>query len=424
MPSQAKNHLEMGRSRSPHRVRAVVLPVCVGTGLSLIGDSALYTILPLNLGVVGITLTSVGIVLSINRIVRLFINTPMGILYDRWPRRRLFLPSLYLGALSTAIYALTTGIWPLLLGRVLWGIAWTGIWVGGNSIILDISADSDRGRWVGVYQAAFFLGAAGGALLGGLLSDLMGFRWTMGVGAGLTFLGAVFASVVLRETRLIAGVEHQPHPNVVLPPGAVMTPPHPGELSTANVLLGVNRLVVAGIIPATLGLYLGEQLGDPITIGGSTMGVATLTGLGLGMSTLISTGAVPVVGRLSDRARTRWQVVSLGVLSGVVGFGLLAMGSSWSILAGLIFIAFTSASNTSQSTTLVGDLSGIADRSRRLGMLYTVGDLGSAIGPPLAFFVLPFMGIRGLYLVMASVLIGMLVLSLSWSRKKQAALQG
>jgi MFS family permease len=148
------------------------------------------------------------------------------------------------------------------------------------------------------------------------------------------------------------------------------------------------------------------------------MGVATLAGLGLGMSTLVSTGVVPVVGRISDRAATRWQVVSVGLLTGVIGFALLAVGFSWSILFGLILLAITSASNTSLSTALVGDLSGSGRRSRRLGVLYTVGDLGSAIGPPLAFGLLPLIGLQGLYLIMGGLLILMLALSIGWSRHK------
>ncbi len=395
----------------------MVLPVSVGTGLSLLGDSALYTVLPLNLDTVGITLTSVGLLLSVNRIVRLLTNTPVGVLYDQWPRRRLFLPALYLGALSTAVYALSTGFWPMFVGRVCWGMAWTGIWVGGNTIILDISQDADRGRWVGGYQASFFLGAAGGALMGGVLTDLLGFHWAMAVAASLNLCGAVLATIALQETQ--PQPEANPQPAKRLQPiGTLETNASPaGELYTANALLGVNRLVVAGIVPATFGLFLAQQLGGSSSLGSGRIGVATLAGLGLGMSTLISTGAVPVVGRLSDRVRTRWQIVSAGLGLGILGFLLLALGLPWSIFCSLFFIAISSASNTSLSTTLVGDLSGTARRSRRLGVLYTVGDLGSAIGPPLAFGVLPLLGLQGLYLAMAGVLVVMFGVSIGWARR-------
>ena len=43
-------------------------------------------------------------------------------------------------------------------------------------------------------------------------------------------------------------------------------------------------------------------------------------------------------------------------------------------------------------------------RSRRLGLLFTTGDLGSAIGPLLAFALIPLVGIQNLYLLAALLL--------------------
>ena len=92
-----------------HRVDAgrVLFPLGLGTALSLMGDATLYTVLPTHTEDAGVTLAGVGILLGVNRAVRLFTNGPAGLAYDRVPRRRLFLPALFLGAFSTAIYAAT-----------------------------------------------------------------------------------------------------------------------------------------------------------------------------------------------------------------------------------------------------------------------------------------------------------------------------
>ena len=121
--------------------------------------------------------------------------------YDRYERRHLFVPALFLGAVSTALYAVTLGFWPLLIARLVWGLAWVGIWIGGNTIILDISDEHNRGRWVGIYQVFFFLGASGGSILGGFLTDWLGYHQAMGIGATLTLLGAIIALLLLPETR-------------------------------------------------------------------------------------------------------------------------------------------------------------------------------------------------------------------------------
>ena len=161
----------MDNDKTSLRPSRVLFPLGLGTALSLMGDATLYTVLPTHTSEVGIALGSVGIILGVNRAVRVFLNSPAGLAYDRWPRRRLFVPALFIGALSTMVYAATHGFWPLLVGRLLWGLAWSGIWVGGATIILDVTTDQDRGRWTGLYQTWFFLGAALGAFAGGLLTE-------------------------------------------------------------------------------------------------------------------------------------------------------------------------------------------------------------------------------------------------------------
>ena len=225
--------------------KRVLVPVSLATGLSLLGDTALYTVLPTNAAVAGVAIASVGVLLSVNRFIRLFLNTPIGLLADRWPRRRVFVPAVFLGAISTGLYAMTVGFWPLLFGRLLWGVAWAGIWVSGNAIILDITKDHDRGRWIGRYHFAFFFGAASGAILGGILTDWLGYRGAMTVAASLTLGGALVALLMLpetghlRSTRTLGSVddsEQQPETNSDW-----------GQLASVSALFGVNRLVIAGV---------------------------------------------------------------------------------------------------------------------------------------------------------------------------------
>ena len=143
-----------------------VLPVSIGTALSLSSDSSLYTVLATHTEAAGITLGMVGLLLSANRWVRLPLNPLAGLFIENARRRALFVPALFLGALSTAVYAMDLGYGAFLGARLLWGIAWVGIWVAGNTIVLDASPAESRGRWVGLFQTSFFLGMASGAILG------------------------------------------------------------------------------------------------------------------------------------------------------------------------------------------------------------------------------------------------------------------
>ncbi|UCH25516.1 MAG: hypothetical protein JSV66_16530 [Trueperaceae bacterium] len=81
-----------------------------------------------------------------------------------------------------------------------------------------------------------------------------------------------------------------------------------------------------------------------------------------------------------------------------------------SILLALPLIAISSGGNQSLATTIMGDLVVNRQRGRALGLLYTVGDLTSAVGPVLAFsFMIPRWGIVSVYQVSLAALVLMLV---------------
>lgn len=385
--------------KSPVEPGRVLLAIGLGTGLSLLGDSAMYTVLPTHTAEAGILLTSVGIMLSANRFIRLLLNGPVGWLCDRWPRRRIFLPALFLGVLSTGLYATTGGYWPLLLARLLWGAAWSGIWVAGNAIVLDISRPSNRGHLVGLYNVSFFAGAAVGAALGGWLTDLIGYQGAFAVSTVLSLLGAIAAWWLLPETFGTRAETATPH-SLLPTPHAPATRPR-GQLITAIGLMAVNRLVIPGILLATFGRYLLETFGAEMMLDGRAVGITTLTGLGLSSMTILSMLFVWVTGRLSDGHANRWGMVTAALLPGVVGFGLLLWGalwaSPWAVLVGLPLTAVTSGSNQGLATALVGDLVQEGEHGRFLGILFTIGDLSSAIGPLLAFWLLTMIDIGWLY---------------------------
>jgi MFS family permease len=172
---------------------------------------------------------------------------------------------------------------------------------------------------------------------------------------------------------------------------------------------------MAGILFATFGLFLAQRFGESIEVAGRTYGVATITGLALGLSTLIGMIATPISGALSDRFRTRWGIISGGLSTGVAGFTLLAQATPLTMLLGLPMASVSSGSNQGLSTSLFGDLTPITRHGRRLGLLFTVGDLGSALGPPLAYGLLPIIGLSSIYGACALLLAMMLIVAIRWA---------
>jgi MFS family permease len=405
----------------------ILLPIGVGTALSLMGDTALYAVLPTHVVDAGVPLASVGLLLSANRWIRLLLNGPAGLAYDHWPRRWFFIPALFLGTLSTVLYGWTRGFWPLLVGRLLWGIAWSGIWVGGNTIILDVATPEDRGRLTGFYQLSFYLGSSLGFPIGGLLTDWLGFHQAMMVAAAVTGAGAVVALLLLPETRPArsllsaagpgAPAAHEPArpgPQAPAAPDAPSArwrkwPALSSPAASAMLLYAANRFVIAGVVSASLGLLIQQRWGALYLPNGVLIGVATLTGFLLGSNTLISMFSAPLAGHWSDRRHNRWQIVALGLFPGVLGMLFLAFGQPVTIVGGILLAAIAGGSNQSLATTVLGDVTASGRRGRALGWMHTFGDLSSAIGPPLVYSILPMIGLPGIYLACAG-LLGALIL--------------
>lgn len=389
------------RTTEPATPGRVVLLLGLGTAVSLLGDSTLYTVLPRPeiAAEVGVGLAAVGVLLGVNRAVRLLTNGLAGLLYDRLPRDRLLAAALGLGALSTLLFALGHGLAPLLLSRLLWGAAWSGIWVGGNAIVLDVASPDNRGRLSGQYQMWFFLGTGAAALFGGALTDLVGFRPGLLLGGGLTGLAALGWWLLLPRLHL--------RPVTRLSAGRTATPAEPYPWSAAAVVavpMFVSRFVFAGVMTATAILWLRGLVGDELPAGPLLIPLATLAGVLGALRALVSVTGARLAGHLSDRARQRWLATAAALLAGAAGAWLAGSQCAPLAIAGALTAAITAGGVQALAPALVGDRSHPAQRGRMLSVVYTVGDLGSALGPPLALWLIAWLPVGVIYRLCAVVL--------------------
>jgi MFS family permease len=372
------------------------------------GDATLYTVLPTHTADAGIALSAVGLMLGLNRFVRLLFNGMAGYANDRWPKKNLYTGAMLIGTLSTLLYAAGGGFWVLFFARVIWGLSWSGIWVGGTAIVLDCVPEKEKGRAVGLYQTWFFLGAAVGALAGGFLTDLIGYTSTMWTGGAVTAAGGLAAWIFLpAPVREKNGTE--PPAKSLASDTDVSALKGPAEsystpamlrikLNIAAAAYGVNRMVFAGVLSATLGLLVRESVR-------STLEIATLTGILSAGRTVISMAAAPQAGFLSDRLGGRWKI--LGVCLGLGAVGMAAAGTTIFplVVFGMGLGAAASGAIQSLSTTLTGEYASPSRRGRTIGHMHTMGDLGSAAGPLIAYALLPRFGLSGIYLFCGAVLL-------------------
>lgn len=142
-------------------------------------------------------------------------------------------------------------------------------------------------------------------------------------------------------------------------------------------------------------------------LGAFHIGIASLSGALLGSRTLISLVGAPIAGRISDRARGRWGLLAFSLFAGALGTALLPASQLGVLIFATLVSALAYGATQALSTALVGDLSKKEEYGMHLGLFNTSGDLGSAIGPLVAYALLPITGLPAIYIGCGGVMLAM-----------------
>jgi MFS family permease len=395
--------------------RPVVL-VSAAVALSLLGDSLLYAVLPSQAEAVGVPVGLVGVILSANRFIRLLSNPWAGRVCDHLGYARPFTAALLLGALTTAAYGLATGFWLLFFARVLWGVSWSFLRVGGLGTVLEHATHRDRGLLMGFFLGISRLGSLVAVALGGILTDIIGYRPTLLLFAIFSALAAAISgpSSERRPRRSMdeppVVSPHSPHTPLRLPGLSSASRSEHGirrrRLWAVNVCGFSNGFVTSGLVTSTLGLLLKTHYGSAISVGSLSVGIASLTGLLLSSRWAIDFGLGPYLGHLSDRLG-RHRVILAAFLIGTLALGVFASVAAFiplSLAAIVIFISSTALSAALDAS--LGDLAPAGEQGRTIGRYTTFTDLGSACGPLLGYAFGVWIGFMPMYILGGCLLLG------------------
>ena len=387
-----------------HQVRLMA----VITAFCLLGDSMLYIALPVQWEHCGLTsLWEVGVLLSVNRLVRLPLNPLVGWLYSRIDLRTGLILAAGLAVISTLGYALVHSFAAWLLLRCLWGLAWTLLKLGALFTILELSSRNNRGYLMGTYQGIFRLGSLGGMLGGGILADLLGLK-IVAAFFGLFTMAALLLAFLKLPSRHMSDSARDKSSTRLLPAHLF----HQPGLLRVMVTGFMVALTFQGLYAATLSRMVGNHAGASMSLGGLVLGCATVAGSLQALRWAWEPWLAPRFGRLSDGPRGRIPVFSACLWAAVVQ--LILLGQSlplwlwFSLLLGLQVAA-------TGLTTLVDAVASDAAEQYGHGAVVLssfafVMDLGAATGPLLAYGLGSFWGLDVTY-VLVAVLLALTTLS-------------
>ncbi|MGW5640689.1 MFS transporter [Streptomyces sp. NPDC003832] len=249
----------------------------------------------------------------------------LGLLSDRYGRRRTLLAGAALFLLSNAAAALSTGLALLIVSRALAGLAAAAAGPAIWAHIAETTSDRVRGRALGLGMALFSCGQVVGVPLGGLLADVAGWR-----SAFLALAAGTALAVPLLLREVAAGV----------------APAAPGTGSGAfrtvfaawgHPALRRSLTVNTAFHAANLGAYtfLGVVLVDRFDLSVAALG---LVGILVGAGGVIGSLAG---GRLGDRARAagRHHVPLLPAWGALLAVGIALTASGPGIVLALLGVA-------------------------------------------------------------------------------------
>ncbi|MCX4968996.1 MFS transporter [Streptomyces sp. NBC_00654] len=345
-----------------------------------------------------------------------------GRVADLVGRKRLFIGGMAVLGLSSAVGGLATTPEVLLTARVLQGLATAAVTPAGLALLTTAFREGPlRERALGLNGALMSAGFTAGAILGGLLTDLLSWRWAFFVNVPVAALVVALAPSMITDARP-AGRPKLDVPGAMTVTGGLLllvfgltqagetgwsTPTTLAALLAGAVLLvafvRVERRAVAPLVPVhilkrrsviwgntagliafatetslvfLLTLYLQEVLGySPLATGLAfgVLGIGTVLGGTLG-------------GRAVGRFGNRRTIVTGGAVQAAATIALVALGTSGSWI--WLLLAATFIGGAGNMLMIVGFMvtatSGLPDEEQGLatGLATMTQQVGITLGIP------------------------------------------
>lgn len=292
---------------------------------------------------------------------------PAGFVVDRVGRR----PSMLFGSAMIALGALLSSVtpwfWLLLLGQLIAGAGGTFWQLGREVSAADSIGPEYRGRMLSAYYGVTTAGVALGPVLGGLVTDQLGYR------AVFILYLLIAVAVLLMSLSIPESMTRVPSVQVALPRFGGLGEIDPLYRTTFIVLVFVTftALLRMSTLNSMLPLFLGGQLGY------STLEIGGLFGI-MGVVNLLMIGPVGVI---SDKLGRKAATVPAAAIAAVV-FAAFPFASDFlqlAVLSGLCGVANGFAIGANSIYTY--DIVPASGRGRFQAFRRSVGEIGSLTGP-------------------------------------------
>lgn len=180
----------------PRSVRVVLLALMIAMLLAMLDNMIVGTAMPTIVGELG-GLEHLSWVVTAYTLATAASTPIWGKLGDIYGRKGVFLASIVIFLIGSVLSGMAQDMSQLIGFRAVQGLGAGGLMVGVMAIIGDLIPPRERGKYQGMMAGVMALAMIGGPLVGGTITDNLGWRWSFYINLPLGAVALAMITIVL-----------------------------------------------------------------------------------------------------------------------------------------------------------------------------------------------------------------------------------
>ncbi|MGI5445248.1 MDR family MFS transporter [Streptomyces sp. CA-243310] len=187
---------EASEEVKPRSVRVVLMALMIAMLLAMLDNMIIGTAMPTIVGELG-GLEHLSWVVTAYTLATAASTPIWGKIGDMYGRKGSFLTSIVIFLIGSALSGMAQDMGQLIGFRAIQGLGAGGLMVGVMAIIGDLIPPRERGKYQGMMAGVMALAMIGGPLVGGTITDHMGWRWSFYINLPLGAVALAMVTAVL-----------------------------------------------------------------------------------------------------------------------------------------------------------------------------------------------------------------------------------
>ncbi|WUX82315.1 MFS transporter [Streptomyces sp. NBC_01426] len=187
---------ETSEEVKPRSVRVVLMALMIAMLLAMLDNMIIGTAMPTIVGELG-GLEHLSWVVTAYTLATAASTPIWGKIGDMYGRKGSFLTSIVIFLIGSALSGMAQDMGQLIGFRAIQGLGAGGLMVGVMAIIGDLIPPRERGKYQGMMAGVMALAMIGGPLVGGTITDHMGWRWSFYINLPLGAVALAMVTAVL-----------------------------------------------------------------------------------------------------------------------------------------------------------------------------------------------------------------------------------